>query len=514
MPHGLGGIVAVLHTYANPAVPAAVVRYSGTDDGSWRYESGAWRMQAVTGSDGTVFVVEEPRGATYAAQLAVLNGETGAVIARHSLPLWSIITDTSASPDVINPVGFVVDANGHARFILKSGYSRISSLDGGSVSHALDLYNVAPDGTVSTTQLDSLTHAPFSSYYYLRPESITPDGDGVLALFVRAEGTGQDEQWNGKYFGATNSSFTLPGPWLPTVTSIDGYGIGRGPESTDPLVSRSLRTGSLRWQSSVQGDAVVALDGGGAGVVSGSASLAILDETGAIAEVDALNVASVPYVYGRFHVRDGSNALKAVPWKPVDDSTAYRRWNLGDSISSPFYYGVAIKSHYVLILGGWEHVALRIVPRNQRAWTAVPNVYHSYFAKNQKIGGDLYYMTIGGGPSIDFPPCSGYLNMGFNRYRDFNAPHIHSRLLPIDPSGEDGAISTLLHTAELFPNNTLVYECFPDEQAGSFNSNSFLRGLLEAAGFGGIPYYLPPWAWLVDLEGWIRPVPSTYFSQQ
>jgi alpha-tubulin suppressor-like RCC1 family protein len=186
MPHGLGGIVSVLHTYADPPVPAAIVRYSGTDDSNWRYESGAWRMQAVTGADGTVFVVEEPSGTAYAPQLAVLNGQTGTVIARHSLPISSFITDSSASPQVINPVGFTADAAGHARFILKHGYSRFSSVDGGSVSQTLDLYDVAADGTVTTTQLDSLTRAPASSNYYLRPESITPDSDGVLALFVRA----------------------------------------------------------------------------------------------------------------------------------------------------------------------------------------------------------------------------------------------------------------------------------------------------------------------------------------
>lgn len=196
--------------------------------------------------------------------------------------------------------------------------------DGGSVSQILDLYDVAADGTVTTTQLDSLTHAPASSNYYLRPESVTPDSDGILALFVRAQGAAQDEQWNGKYFGATSSNFTLPGPWLPTVTSIDGYGIGRGTESTDSLVSRNLRTGSLLWQSSAQGDAVVALDGGGAGLVSGSGSLVMLDQTGVTTEVDALSVAPVPYVYGSFHVRDGNNTLVAVPWKPIDDATAFQ----------------------------------------------------------------------------------------------------------------------------------------------------------------------------------------------
>src|SRR5687767_9184246 len=82
MPHGLGGIVAVLHTFANPPVPAAVVRYAGTDDANWRYQSGAWRMRAVTGN-GTVFVIEES-GWDNADQirLAVLNGQTGAVIAK------------------------------------------------------------------------------------------------------------------------------------------------------------------------------------------------------------------------------------------------------------------------------------------------------------------------------------------------------------------------------------------------------------------------------------------------
>jgi alpha-tubulin suppressor-like RCC1 family protein len=520
MPHALGGVVAVLHTYADPAVDAAIVRYSGTDDGSWRYESGAWRMQAVTGGDGTVFVIEELVDAGEKAQLAVIDGQTGGVISKHPLPQWVISTDTGASPQTIDPVGFTVDASGHARFILKHGWTRFSSVDGGSVSHILDLYDVAPDGTVTTSRLDTLAHTPVSSLYYLRPESITPDADGVLALFVRAEGAGQEEQWKGKYFGATAGSFTLPGPWIPTVTSVDGYGIGRGTESTDSLVSRNLRTGAVRWESTAQGDPVVALDGGGAGVVGSSGSLAMLDQAGTTTGSDAMNIDPGPYVYGRFHFRDANNGLAAVAWQAIDDATLFgggrSRGSGGGASWEPRWYGIWAKSHVVFLL--FKHAAIRIVPRNQSDWLDTSNQFNIWFSEPKlKRYGDLVYATIGGGPSADDPFVLSNLENRFNSQSDIerNSVDRPERLDLSLGSDEDSAIERLFTLASYYDqNSTLDYELTPGSSTDGYNSNSYLRGLLEAAQIR-LPKFPTPY--LGDspaFPGWFKPVPKLYFGIQ
>ena len=513
MAHPAGGMIAVLRTSSEQPIPAAVIRYSGDGVNDWRYESGAWQMKAVTGGDGAVFVIEDLVDEGNRSQLVVLEGSNGAVIAKHPLPQLIVSTEGSAGdppsnyPLRVDPVGLVVDARGHARFLINHGQRNFTASGvGGYASYTLDLYDVAPNGGLSVTTVDSLTHSTSPTSHYLHAESITPDGDGVLALYVRREGVGQDEQWKGKYFGATNSTFSLPGPWRPTVSSLDGYGIGRGMEPTDPIIARSLRNGTVRWQTGAEGDAMVALDGGGAGVVGASGSMTIVDQTGATSAAETLNIAPVPYAYGRFHVRDGNNNLRAMPWKAIDDATAFTGGG-GASWAPVPQYGIWAKSHYAAF--PFKHAAIRIIPRNQSKWLATPKPWHIYFAApKMKRYGELVFATISGGPNHEWTVVHpyGFVETKLNEDPDINEDTVDRAIRLWNYSYEDTTITNLFTLASAF-EETLPYEPAPSSLSDGYNSSGYLRTLLQLAD-------LPSPNFTTDgfFPGWSKPIPRIYFG--
>ena len=230
-----------------------------------------------------------------------------------------ILTDEPPS----NPAGLMVDARGHARFMIAHG-QRFASRSDNWVEYALDLYAVAPDGSMQAIRLDSIPRRQLtvSSDYYLRTEALVPDGEGMLALYSKRDGS-QGEQWHGKYLGASRSAFTLPEPWRPTVSTYDGFGVGRNPSLAGPLVARNLRTGALHWQRSIAGIAMLGITGGGAAVRDDLGGVRMVEATGPMEDVDDLAIGPGQYVGARFHVRDAYHTLRAVVWKPLNDATVY-----------------------------------------------------------------------------------------------------------------------------------------------------------------------------------------------
>ena len=522
----LGGVVAVLRTYSEQPIPAAVIRYTGESGGNWRYQSGAWQMKAVTGGDGTVFVVEDLVGPLNRSQVVVLNGATGAVIAKQLLPQFiQSVEYTAPNPLGIyaflaDPVGFVADSRGHARFLLTYGQEYITVTGiGGWTEYNVDLYDAAPDGSITSTQLDSVTHNPSTSYYYVRGESLTPDDDGVLAVYIRQDGSSQDVQWKGKYFGATNGSFDLPGPWKPTVSTHDGFGIGRGTEIADPLVARNLRTGALHWQSSAEGNAILALDGGGGVIADTAGGLRAINPLGASDPVEAVGATAGAYAYGRFHVQGANGAIAAISWKPLDDATAFTSDGSAPMVIAAARYGVIAKSHYVV--PPYKHAAIRIVPRNQDRWLAATfpdgsvNPWRTYFAApKMRRYGELAFATIGGGPSGgSWLDPLGYLETRFNSDTDINKDSVDP-IARLSVGIEDTAIAQLFSLASAFDNQTLDYEPTPQSFTDGYNSNSYLRGLLRAAQLPepAFPMVFPGES--PFFPGWFKPVPNVYFGVQ
>jgi hypothetical protein len=506
MPHANGGIVAVLHTYSDPAEPAAIVRYTGTGSGSWRYQSGAFDMRAVTGSSGTVFVVETESGPNVSPFVVVLDGDTGAVLARQLLPQF-LIKSISTFAVEVDPVGFVVDANGHGRFLISHGEWVAPSPGSGSVSYTLDLYDVAPTGAIAITTLDTVNHSAASSQYWLEPQSLTPDGEGVLALYMRRSGAVQTEGWHGKYYGTTNTAFTLPGPWRPTVSSYDGFGVGRGDTPSDPLTARGLRSGALVWQSAVSGEPVLALKDAGAAIRDTNGDLREISSSGSASAVDGA-ASDGPFAYGRFHGRDASYTLQATPWRPVDEATisrvigGYLRTVMGG-------FGFHAKAYDIPGTFGLEkHLGLAFVPRNQKVWASHPTLanYQISLTKSPKLYGENLVVTTGGAP-VGGPP-DWKLSQFFNRSPgDLDKPANPGVWLHVAPQLEDQKALDLLLRSYGFPDGVLEYDAVPIVGLPGYNSNSFMRGLLNVCGL------LPPPSFFTNatFPGAGKPVPPEYF---
>ena len=108
----------------------------------------------------------------------------------------------------------------------------------------------------------------------------------------------------------------------------------------------------------------------------------------------------------------------------------------------------------------------------------------------------------------------GYLENRFNSQTDIN-------LNSVDPAErldpglccEDAMITKLFTMADAFDDQTLDYEPTPGTSTDGYNSNSYLRGLLQAADL-----QLPTFPFIFGdsplFPGWFKPVPAIYFGVQ
>jgi hypothetical protein len=162
-------------------------------------------------------------------------------------------------------------------------------------------------------------------------------------------------------------------------------------------------------------------------------------------------------------------------------------------------FGIFYANHDVAF--GIDHSKILIVPSNQNAYANDPRF------QNIDANGNRY-ATIGAGPDQGY--ASG-LWSGVNRPRDLSQPDNNMQQLPIPSQygNEDAAINVLFTLAQNFNSNplhgTIDYALFPVGST-TYNSNSFVAGLLNAGGFkmpnppGGV------------LPGFGHPVPSFYFQ--
>jgi hypothetical protein len=115
------------------------------------------------------------------------------------------------------------------------------------------------------------------------------------------------------------------------------------------------------------------------------------------------------------------------------------------------------------------------------------------------------YATIGAGPD-SWLNIFGDMIAAFNRPSDVSGPQNSRMHVPIAPkySTEDLAIAALLALVDNYNDGPVSYTLLP-QYANEYNSNSFISGILNAAGLvlpgqpGGLPY------------GFDTPVPLMYF---
>jgi hypothetical protein len=165
-------------------------------------------------------------------------------------------------------------------------------------------------------------------------------------------------------------------------------------------------------------------------------------------------------------------------------------------------FGLYVKRHLAAPEAAlpFLHASIRITPRDQAAWEATlrdfldddrgPAVNEPPLPERQKV--DSYgnvYVTLGAGPGggVDTSIfCGGTLQANRNRKSDRYIPPIDYRAVwaQADLPEDSGIYSTILERAQYFilnSNNIFNYDCIP-ELATSYNSNSFVSGLLDAAG--------------------------------
>jgi hypothetical protein len=149
-------------------------------------------------------------------------------------------------------------------------------------------------------------------------------------------------------------------------------------------------------------------------------------------------------------------------------------------------YGIFAKGHRVL---GSEyiHLSIRIVPRNPQWQTQYP----TRFAHRLGLIGP-WFATIGAGSTDG---CDGTLVSALNRLADWSLPGFKVEKLRYGPEMEDTIIARFFQRDEAYADN-LPYACFPANNPGEYNSNSFAIGLIRASDtpVPGFPWQTPE-AW-------------------
>lgn len=174
------------------------------------------------------------------------------------------------------------------------------------------------------------------------------------------------------------------------------------------------------------------------------------------------------------------------------------------NLSDPSGLKIEVQQHEVLLSGSC-HALIRITPEDQEKWLNDPT-WGPELRKNKDKDGK-HYLTIGAGPNSFFTPNPS-LQSDINRTNDAE-PHPAGYLLP--SKGEENEEITRLLNLDRGYGDRLNYDLRPNQTSRGYNSNSYISGLLGAAG------YLPPERSFMEgfgcgaLDGWDKPVPSAAF---
>ncbi|MCP1106289.1 hypothetical protein M6G53_12920 [Serratia nevei] len=166
----------------------------------------------------------------------------------------------------------------------------------------------------------------------------------------------------------------------------------------------------------------------------------------------------------------------------------------------PLGLDIVYANHEVAL--GAYHSKLIITPINQAAYAN-----DLRFFNVNSLG--QRYATIGAGPN-----SWAMLEYGDNRSKDVSEPNENSKKLaiPCAYKNEDEAIAELFRLSEKYNENKAFYTLIPVGGCGGFcgfNSNSFISGLGQAAGFN-----MPaPGETGATTPGYNNPLPAGWFGK-
>jgi RHS repeat-associated protein len=149
---------------------------------------------------------------------------------------------------------------------------------------------------------------------------------------------------------------------------------------------------------------------------------------------------------------------------------------------------IVVQTH--VVLGRWSHASIRITPDDQDAWANDPRFQR---------GEDGRLSVTLGAEGISCIPAGMCLVSDLNRPTDA-APHSGNTVVDLDGRDENSVIRALLRTDAAYGDN-LGYSAFPRSGGLRYNSNSYVSGVLRAAGLNVVA----PTG--VRLPGWNQPIP-------
>jgi hypothetical protein len=122
------------------------------------------------------------------------------------------------------------------------------------------------------------------------------------------------------------------------------------------------------------------------------------------------------------------------------------------------------------------HSLIAIIPDNQALYANDPRF-------NNVNGQGLHFATIGAGP------VDGMLAAVVDRANDVSQAFQNIQVLPLPDqyANEDDAIATLFALVDTYNKYPERYTLFPKAWTGEYNSNSFISGLIGAAGYKWFP---------------------------
>jgi alpha-tubulin suppressor-like RCC1 family protein len=529
-----GGLIATLGAWPDQV---GLARFAGPAGVSpWRYMSigriGAnyldgvapARSEIAQASDGTLFFVELPgnQSLSYATPvgewdkyLIGLDGSTGAVKFRVPLPrvLYQGWMDGGPTPTVQweASVSAPVVGEDDAVYLEVTSAEIVQGFLGlnSTYSRRVELLRVDTDGNYASTTLWDLT-GPFGAPYH-GVQEVVPDGiGGVLAQWklhavagvgdvnrVTRLANGQSTEYELPH---ANSRIELVGQSGRTfVRSPDGDGTR--------LDVIDAVTGGLIWSTHEPGQVTAALPDGSAILFNDiEATTTLLSPNGTVHSERPSGGMGVSF--GDAHLLSWSNQGVSLIHDSVANATRFGALGNREQqrrVARPGL-GIHLKSHRAQPSFSYQHVSVRITPHNRDWPTTSPVAW--LFRETDTYGNN--FLTLGAGTAAGdtATSCEGTLTKGVNRDRDVNAFSVVFDKLPVDVRDEDTVIQALLDRFNSYADSR-PYHCFPEDNPGKFNSNSFAHGLLHAA---AVPHEeRPP---LEPTPGWPTLLPAVYFGVQ
>ena len=530
----------------------AFVRFGGSENAlPWRYDSAGYIDRPAQSPDGTIYAIEHIDGSRNVGTLndagnnksiVILDGATGQVTARVALP-----PETSRSANSFNELepltlGPIVGSDGNG-YVLARKRDQVF----GATTQSWTVLRLSKTGQIGSVVVDECQGACSS---YIDPQQFLPDGIGGLLLRVNRWAGNQSEprlmrfdaEWQPtEHVLSVATRIDLVGQagtvYLQTRTGNDDfYGIT---EALDFTTFTSLWTKSPGWNLTAAKP-----DGGGTAIDSAGQFLDI-DSTGQLSGTMSLGLAAPVSEFDSL-IGQGNGELTALA-ADVSDATRYNTTltrvafatyepnafgdRAGASTQREIAKGIWLKSHkalhfsiFTFPLSAAQHASFRITPHDIEEWKSHPTFGHLFNSHTDKYGNAS--VTVGGGPptgDTTFCLSNTVLNGAPNRPADqttapdfqfeVSAPYVqHMWVGGRAMSMEDIIIELLLGGDATYIDGSLVYQCVPDAESNSYNSNSYFAGLLYYAGIE-MPFHFTHS--LSDYyPGILRPVPRQHFAPQ